>query len=128
MQKLTASSRWSNFTHKDTEKNRKSQNFKIVLNRRETDSRVSLAQIRGQKSLKFENDGMGTGLKVTRDYFSFSFLYYIHLTFQQMFNPSTHYFIIMFRMAGAGDVTVPQLFTELQKSIQKNDHKSEVYI
>ena len=63
MQKLTASSRWSNFTHKDTEKNRKSQNFKIVLNRRETDSRVSLAKIRGQKSLKFENDGMGTGLK-----------------------------------------------------------------
>ena len=45
-------------------KNRKSQNFKIVLNRRETDSRVSLAKIRGQKSLKFENDGMGTGLKI----------------------------------------------------------------
>ena len=44
-----------------------------------------------------------------------------------MFNPSTDYFIIMFRMAGAGDVTVPQLFTELQKSIQKNDHKLEVY-
>ena len=31
-------------------------------------------------------------------------------------------------MAGAGDVTVPQLFTELQKSIQKNDHKLGVYI
>ena len=30
-------------------------------------------------------------------------------------------------MAGAGDVSVPQLFTELQKSIQKNDHKSGVY-
>ena len=45
-----------------------------------------------------------------------------------MFNPSTDYFIIMFRMAGAGDVTVPQLFTELQKSIQKNDHKLGVYI
>ena len=27
-------------------------------------------------------------------------------------------------MAGAGDVTVPQLFTELQKSIQKGDQKS----
>ena len=71
MQKLTASSRWSNFTHKDTEKNRKSQNFKIVLNRRETDSRVSLAKIRGQKSLKFENDGMGTGLKHQRDLLKF---------------------------------------------------------
>ena len=45
VQKLTVSSRWLNFTHKDTEKNEKSQNFDIVLNRRETDPRVSLAKI-----------------------------------------------------------------------------------
>ena len=63
VQKLIASSRWSNFTHKDTEKNRKIQNFKIVLNCRETDARVSSAKIRGLQSLKLENDGMGTGLK-----------------------------------------------------------------
>ena len=63
VQKLIASSRWSNFTHKDTEKNRKIQNFKIVLNCRETDARVSSAKIRGLQSLKLENDGMSTGLK-----------------------------------------------------------------
>ena len=51
------------FTHKDTEKNRKIQSFKIVLKRWETDPRVSLAKIRGLQSLKLENDGMGTGLK-----------------------------------------------------------------
>ena len=67
VQKLIASSRWSNFTHKDTEKNRKIQNFKIVLNCRETDARVSSAKIRGLQSLKLENDGMGTGLKWIHD-------------------------------------------------------------
>ena len=47
VQKLAASSRWSIFTHKDTEKNQKSKNFETVLNRRETSSRVYLAKIWG---------------------------------------------------------------------------------
>ena len=42
---------------------KKIEKFKIVLNCRETDARVSSAKIRGLQSLKLENDGMGTGLK-----------------------------------------------------------------
>ena len=49
--------------HRDTEKIRKIQNFENVVNRRETDSAVSLAKIRGLESLILKNNGKGTGLK-----------------------------------------------------------------
>ena len=47
VQKLTFSSVSPNFTHKDTEKNRKSENFKIVPNRQQIVSTVSSVSIWG---------------------------------------------------------------------------------
>ena len=51
------------FTHKDTEKNRKIESFRNVLDHRETYPRVFLAKILGHKSLISENFDRGTGLK-----------------------------------------------------------------
>ena len=66
---MTNSSRWSIFTHKDTEKSQKNQIFEIDLNRLESDSRVVLAKIRRLLSLKLEISGMGTGLNTEHKFF-----------------------------------------------------------